>query len=84
VQRPIGRPSAAAADVMRLERGRKQWPIRSAMRRRLCSDRGDFRNLKRYAKGVMQLCVVITHAIRSTIPRQIAETFQASQLDLPT
>jgi len=40
--------------------------------------------LKRNAKSVMQHCVVITHALSSTTPRQIVETFQAVQLDLPT
>ena len=43
VPRPIGRPLAAAIQVVRLEeRGRKRWPIPSAMRRRcrVCSARG--------------------------------------------
>jgi len=37
VQRPIGRPRAAATQVIRLkERGRKHWPIPSATRRCVC------------------------------------------------
>ena len=35
VQRPIGRPPAAATQVVRIEEhGRKRWPTPSAMRRR--------------------------------------------------
>ena len=49
VQRSIGRPPAAAGEVVRFqERGRKHWPIRSATRRRcrVCSLRGRTRNVK--------------------------------------
>ena len=43
VQRPVGRPPAAATQVVRLQdRGRKHWPLPYARRRRcrLCSARG--------------------------------------------
>jgi len=49
VQRPIGRPPAAADQVLRLEeRGRLHWPIRSATRRRcrVYSARGGTRNVQ--------------------------------------
>jgi len=48
VQRPIGRPPAAANQVIRLEeRGRKHWPIPSTMRRRcrVCAEKGVTRNV---------------------------------------
>jgi len=47
VQRPIGRPPAAATQVVRLEeRGRKQWPIPSATRRRcVCAEKVVTRNV---------------------------------------
>ena len=48
VQRPIGRPHAAATQVFRFEeRGRKHWPISSAMRRRcrVCAAKGVTRNV---------------------------------------
>jgi len=58
------------------ERGRKH----SAMRRcRVCSVRGDVRNVK----TMCEKCDV-AHALRSTTPKQIAETFQAIHRDLPT
>jgi len=48
VQRPIGRPSTAATQVVRLEEcGRKHWPIPSATRRRcrVCAEKGVTRNV---------------------------------------
>jgi len=46
VQRPIGRPPAAATQVVRLEeRGRKHWPIPSATRCRVCAEKGFTRNV---------------------------------------
>ena len=47
VQRPIGRPPAAATRVVRFqERGRKHWPIPSATRRcRVCAEKGVTRNV---------------------------------------
>ena len=82
VQRPICRTPAAATQVVRLEEhSRKLWPILSATRRRcrVCSARGVIRNVsvvcQRYG---VALCVD-----RKTT-RQIPETFQALQLDLPT
>jgi len=37
-----------------------------------------------YAKNVMWLRAVIPYAFGTTTPRQISETFQAIQMDLPT
>jgi len=48
VQRPIGRPPAAATLVIRFEeRGRKHWPIPSATQRRcrVCAEKGVTRNV---------------------------------------
>jgi len=48
VQRPIGRPTAAATQVIRFEEcGRKHWPILSATRRRcrVCVEKGVTRNV---------------------------------------
>jgi len=48
VQRPIGRPPAAATQVIRFEEhGRKHWPIPSATRRRcrVCAEKGVTRNV---------------------------------------
>jgi len=47
VQRPIGRPPAAATQVIRFEEhGSKHWPILSAtLRRCMCADRGVTRNV---------------------------------------
>jgi len=46
VQRPIGRPPAAATQVIRFEkRGRKHWPISSATRRYVCAEKGVTRNV---------------------------------------
>ena len=49
VQRPVGRPPAAADPLPRFEeRGRKHWPIPSVTRRRcrMCSEKGVARNVK--------------------------------------
>ena len=48
VQRPIGRPPAAASQVIRYEdSGRKHWPNSSATRRRcrVCAGKGVTRNV---------------------------------------
>ena len=48
VQRPVGRPPAAAPQLPRFEeRGRKHWPIPSVTRRtcRMCAEKGVTRNV---------------------------------------
>jgi hypothetical protein len=47
VQRPVGRPPAAALQIIRFqERSRKQWPIPSVTRRRcMCAEKGVARNV---------------------------------------
>jgi hypothetical protein len=47
VQRPVGRPPAAAPQLLRFEkRGKKHWPISSVMRRcRMCAEKGVTRNV---------------------------------------
>jgi len=56
VQRPVGRPRAAAHQLPRFEeRGRKHWPIPSVTRRcRMCSENGVTRNVKM----ICQICNV--------------------------
>jgi hypothetical protein len=47
VQRPVGRPPAAAPQLRFEERGRKHWPIPSVTRRRcrMCAEKGLTRNV---------------------------------------
>jgi len=48
VQRPVGRPPAAAPQLPRFEeRGRKHWPFPSVMRTRcrMCAEKGVTRNV---------------------------------------
>jgi hypothetical protein len=47
VQRPVGKPCSAAAQLIRFEeRGRKQWPIPSVTRRcRMRAEKGVARNV---------------------------------------
>jgi len=87
VQRPIGRPPAAVTQVLRFEEcDRKHWPIPSATRRkcRACSAKGITRNVSMICEKCDVGLSVIPHAFGTTTPRQISETFQAIQLDLPT
>jgi len=87
VQGPIGRPPAAATQVVRLEeRGTKHWPIPSATRRRCCvyAEKGVTRNVSVICKRCEVAFVVIEDALWTTTTRQIPETFQAVKPDLPT
>jgi hypothetical protein len=58
VRRPIGGTPAAATQVVRLEHGRKHWPIPSATQRCLvCSARGVTTNVSVICQRCDVLCV---------------------------